>query len=447
MAPALDGRGLGLLWCLPFAGLLLSIALLPLLAQHFWHRHYGKIAAFWALAFLLPLASRYGLALTAHEIAHTFFLEYLPFVILLLALFTVAGGVRIEGGFTGSPASNTALLALGTALASVAGTTGAAVLLIRPLIAANAWRRAPVHVFVFFIFLVCNIGGALTPLGDPPLFLGFLAGVGFFWPALHLLAPTAVLLAVLFPLFFVIDRRHYRRETPPPERRVVPLTLAGKRNLALLAVVVGAVLMSGAWDSGVRFTVLGSELELENLLRDLILVAVTVVSLRITHATIHQANGFSWFPMLEVAKLFAGLFLTIIPAVAILRAGSEGALAPLVGLVSGAGGRPIEALYFWLTGGLSSVLDNAPTYLMFFNTAGGDAAQLMGPLAGTLATISAGAVFMGANSYVGNAPNFMVKSICEERGIAMPSFFAYILWALAVLAPLYLLLTLLFFRF
>jgi len=177
-----------------------------------------------------------------------------------------------------------------------------------------------------------------------------------------------------------------------------------------------------------------------------ILVALTVVSLRITHATIHQANGFSWFPILEVAKLFAGLFITIIPAIAILRAGTGGALGGWIDLVTDPDGQPIPAMYFWMTGLLSTVLDNAPTYLMFFNTAGGDAEQLMGPLAATLAAISAGAVFMGANTYVGNAPNFMVKSICEQYGIRMPSFFGYMLWSLGILTPLYIVLTFLFFR-
>jgi Na+/H+ antiporter NhaD/arsenite permease-like protein len=445
----IDGRALGLVWVVPFAGLLLSIALLPLVLPHFWHRHHGKVAAGWALLYLAPSAALQGIPATLHGVGHTLFQEYLPFVILLLSLFTVAGGVRLVGQLSGTPRSNTALLALGTLLASIAGTTGTAVLLIRPLIAANEARRHKVHVFVFFIFLVGNIGGALSPLGDPPLFLGFLQGVSFFWPTSHLLAPMLVLSGALLAIFFVLDSVLHRREPPsapkPPSRK--RLRLEGKRNLVLLLGVLGAVLMSGLWNSGVEFHVLGATLELENVLRDLILLAITAISLKVTRATIHEANGFSWFPILEVAKLFAGLFLTIIPAIAILHAGKDGALAPWIGLLSGADGKPVDAMYFWMTGVLSSFLDNAPTYLMFFNAAGGDAKVLMGPLASTLLAISAGAVFMGANTYVGNAPNFMVKSICEERGIRMPSFFGYMAWSVAILMPLYVLLTWLFFRF
>lgn len=446
--PRLNGGDLDLAWTLPFLGLLLSIAILPLLAPHFWHRHHGKVSAAWALAFLFPFVGRYGLALAETEVAHTLLFEYLPFVILLLALFTVAGGVQLVGELSGSAASNTSVLAFGTLLASITGTTGASLLLVRPLIAANRGRRYKMHVFVFFIFLVGNIGGALSPLGDPPLFLGFLAGVRFFWPTTHLFVPTLVMCGALLPLFFVLDSALARREGLVPRPRAAQrLGIAGKRNLVLLAGVIGAVLLSGLWDSGVPVRVLGNELELENVVRDGILLAITILSLKITHATIHEANGFSWYPILEVAKLFAGLFLTLIPAIAILRAGEDGALAPWIGLLESPDGKPLDAMYFWLTGGLSSFLDNAPTYLMLFNTAGGDPARLMGPLASTLVAISAGAVFMGANTYVGNAPNFMVKSICEQHGIRMPSFFGYMAWSMAILVPLYLLLTWLFFGF
>ena len=446
VGPHLDGAHLGLVWTVPFFGLLLSIALLPLLAHRFWHDHHGKVAAAWAALFLVPFAYRHGLALAAAEVAATLLHEYLPFVILLLALFVVAGGVRLTGRLSGRPASNTALLAFGTLLASFAGTTGASVLLIRPLIAANAARRRNVHVFVFFIFLVSNIGGALTPLGDPPLFLGFLAGVDFFWPTRHLLLPMLVLSGALLAIFFALDTYLARRDGPAPTLAAAgPLGLEGKLNLLLLLGVLGAVLMSGLWKPGIEVPILGVPVALENLVRDVLLLAIAGLSLKITRADIHQANGFSWFPIAEVAKLFAGLFITIVPAIAILRAGPDGALGPMLRVLEGPGGVPANGAYFWATGLISSVLDNAPTYLMFFNLAGGDAAHLMGALAGTLAAISAGAVFMGANTYVGNAPNFMVKSICEARGIKMPSFFGFILWSAAILGPLYLVETFLFF--
>jgi Na+/H+ antiporter NhaD/arsenite permease-like protein len=445
-AVGLDGRTLGILWCAPFAGLILSIALFPLLAPRFWGRHYGKVAAFWSLAFLLPLVAGVGTATAFAVVRDTVLDQYIPFIVLMFALFTVSGGVRIIGGLSGTPASNTALLAVGTVLASVIGTAGAPILLIRPLIHANAWRKHSAPVFIFFIFLVCNIGGALTPIGNPPLFLGFLQGVAFFWPATHLWTPTILASVCLLAFFFAIDSVAYRREARAPKVAAgARLGIEGKRNLALLATLIATVLLCGIWEPGISVNVLGGHVELQNLVRDCLLVIFSLVSLKITHADIHQANGFSWGPMLEVAKLFAAIFIALMPAIAILQAGAAGALSSWIRLLTSADGRPVNALYFWFSGGLSSILDNAPTYLMFFNTAGGDPQVLMGPLATTLAAISAGAQFMGANTYIGNAPNFMVKSICEERGIRMPSFFGYMLWSLAILEPLFLLLMFLFF--
>ncbi|MCY4231011.1 MAG: sodium:proton antiporter [Alphaproteobacteria bacterium] len=448
-APHLDGGGLGLIWCVPFVGILLSIALFPLLAPAFWHHHFGKVSAFWAFAFLLPFLAVFGWELTLFEILHVGLLEYIPFIILLLSLFTVAGGIRLTGRLVGTPVVNTGILLLGTVLASWMGTTGAAMLLIRPIIRANEWRRYKVHTMVFFIFLVANIGGSLTPLGDPPLFLGFLKGVDFFWPTGAMLVPMLLVSTLLLVLYYGVDSLLYRRETGKPvdedEGDGERLGLSGKVNFLLLAGVVAAVLMSGVWRPGVSFDVFHVTVELQNLCRDLLLLAIAWISWVVTDRANRDANGFSWFPILEVAKLFAGIFLTIVPAIAILRAGTSGALEPVVSLVTGADGRPDEAMYFWLTGILSSFLDNAPTYLVFFNTAGGDAQELMGPLYGTLLAISAGAVFMGANTYIGNAPNFMVRAICEERGIAMPSFFGYMVWSVGILAPIFLLVTLVFF--
>ena len=448
-APHLDGAELGLIWCVPFVGILLSIALFPLLAPTFWHHHFGKVSAFWAFAFLLPFLAVFGWELALFEVLHVGLLEYIPFIILLLSLFTVAGGIRLTGRLVGTPLVNTAILLLGTVLASWMGTTGAAMLLIRPIIRANAWRRYKVHTMVFFIFLVANIGGSLTPLGDPPLFLGFLKGVDFFWPTGAMLVPMLIVSAILLVLYYVVDSFLYRRETGRPaeedEGDGEALGVTGTVNFLLLAGVVAAVLMSGVWRPGVSFDVFHVTVELQNLFRDLALLAIAWVSWIVTDRANRDANGFSWFPILEVGKLFAGIFLTIVPAIAILRAGTSGALEPVVSLVTGADGQPVEAMYFWLTGILSSFLDNAPTYLVFFNTAGGDAQELMGPLYGTLLAISAGAVFMGANTYIGNAPNFMVRAICEERGIAMPSFFGYMAWSVGILLPIFLLVTLVFF--
>jgi len=449
-AAQLNGTQLGALWVIPFAGLLLSIAVMPLAAPQVWHHHYGKISAGWALLFLLPCAVIFGIPSTSYELMHTVILEYVPFLILLFALFTVAGGVLIKGNLHGSPALNTGILAIGTVIASITGTTGAAMLLIRPIIRANDNRLHNAHVIVFFIFLVANIGGSLTPLGDPPLFLGFLKGVSFFWPTRNLLAPMLLVAAVLLAVFYVldwylfhIDENYPPKPDPTPDSR---LRIEGWFNVALLGAIVGAVLLSGVWKPGVSVTVNHIEIELQNVVRDVLLLVIAWVSWRFTRASIREGNGFTWAPIAEVAKLFAGIFITIIPAIAILRAGTKGALEPVVRLVTDAQGQPINAMYFWLAGGLSSFLDNAPTYLVFFNMAGGDAAQLMGPLSTTLLAISAGAVFMGANTYIGNAPNFMVKAIAEERGIKMPSFFGYMLWSSVILLPCFLLVTWVFFR-
>jgi Na+/H+ antiporter NhaD/arsenite permease-like protein len=447
-APAADGRQLGLIWVLPFVGILLSIAIMPLAVPSFWHHHFGKVSAAWAVLVVVPFAVVYGIPTAAYEIIHLLLLDYIPFIVLLLALFTVTGGILIKGNLHGSPSMNTALLALGTVLAGWMGTTGASMLLIRTVIRANDDRKHKLHVFVFFIFLVSNIGGALTPLGDPPLFLGFLKGVDFFWTTTHLFSEMLVCVLVLLTVFWAIDSYWYRKEghlrrDPTPES---PVRVQGGINIVLMVAIVGIVLLSGTWKPGVEFTVFHVALELQNVVRDLGLIAICVLSLTLTRRNLRAENGFSWGPMAEVAKLFAGIFITIAPAIAILKAGSEGALAPLVGLVTGPDGQPNNVWYFWLTGILSSFLDNAPTYLVFFNLAGGDAATLMGPLALTLAAISAGAVFMGANTYIGNAPNFMVKAVVEESGIRMPSFFGYMAWSGTILLPLFVLLTFMFFR-
>jgi Na+/H+ antiporter NhaD/arsenite permease-like protein len=446
----MNGAALSPLWVLPFAGILLSIALVPVTAPGFWHHHFGKTTAFWVAAFLVPFTVYYGPGVAAHELVHTLLAEYIPFIVLLFALFTVAGGLHIRGNLHGSAWLNTRLLALGTLLASAMGTTGAAMLLIRPLLRANDDRRHRAHVVVFFIFLVANVGGALTPLGDPPLFLGFLKGVDFFWTTKTMLLPTLTASAILLALFFVVDRWFWRREEkerparrdPTPDR---PLGVDGKVNLVLLGGVIGLVLLSGMWNPERSVVIYGTTVELQNAVRDAGLVAIAWASWRLTPARVRRANQFDFAPIVEVAKLFAGIFVTIAPAIAMLRAGSEGVLAPLVAMMSGPDGKPHDALYFWMTGALSSFLDNAPTYLVFFNLAGGDVAVLTGPLATTLVAISAGAVFMGANTYIGNAPNFMVKSIAESRGVKMPSFFGYLGWSLLVLVPVYALLTLLFF--
>ena len=448
-AADLDGAALSAWWGVPFAGMLLSIALMPLFAARVWHHHQGKIAGGWALLFLVPFALVHGAGVTGGALVHTLLAEYIPFIALLVALFTASGGIYVRGNLHGSPGLNVGILALGSVLASLMGTTGASMLLIRPLLRANDNRKHNAHVVVFFIFTVSNVGGSLTPLGDPPLFLGFLKGVSFFWTATALLPQTLFLIGALLAIFWVVDSWLYRREgieptdpTPDTPR----LGIDGAINFVPLGLVVALVLTSGLWKPGIAFDVFGTTVELQQIVRDVLLVGVTWLSLAITPRRVRDANEFSWAPMTEVAKLFIGIFVTMIPVLAMLKAGTAGAFAAVAQAVTDGGGQPLPWAYFWWTGALSSFLDNAPTYLVFFNLAGGDAQVLMTTLAPTLAAISAGAVFMGANTYIGNAPNFMVKAIAEDRGIRMPSFFGYMLWSSAVLLPLFVLMTAIWFR-
>ena len=437
---AFDGAALPVLWGLPFAGLLLSIAIVPLVAPQFWHAHFGKVALAWTVALLVPFALQHGSGETVHHLAHALVREYFPFVSLLFALYVIAGGISIRGRTGGTPARNTALLALGASLASVMGTTGAAMLLIRPLLASNEHRRHRVHAVVFFILLAGNVGGALSPLGDPPLFIGYLKGIDFFWTTRALLWPTLGLCAALLLLFYLLDWRLDSRERA--ERGFAfptdagPLRIEGGFNFLLLAAVIGAILMSGLWNPGVTFDVLGTPLPLEILVRDVALFGLALVSLLLTPAAVREHNVFHWGPIIEVAKLFAAIFVTIFPVLAILQAGKSGALAGVVALVSASPGVPDNFMVFWVTGVLSGFLDNAPTYLVFFSLAGGDPVALMGPLATTLKAISMAAVYFGALTYIGNAPNFMIKAIAEDRGVPMPSFFAYMAYTSVLMLPL-----------
>ncbi len=445
------GKVLPLWTVIPFVGILLSIALFPLVAPRFWHHHFGKVSAFWALLFAIPFLIAYK-GDAASEVLHIYLIDYIPFIILLWSLFTVAGGILVRGKLVGTPGVNTVLLLIGTVMSSWIGTTGSAMVLIRPLLKANENRRNKTHIVVFFIFLVANIGGSLTPLGDPPLFLGFLHHVPFFW-TFHLLPDLGVAALVLLGVFYLMDRYHYIRE-PIDVVEAAPsgpmnIQIMGKRNFFLLLGIIGGVLMSGFWKPG-SVNIFGVHVAVQNMIRDAILICMGLISLKITAQEIRKENGFSWFPIQEVAYLFAGIFMTIIPALAILKAGEQGAFAFLIRTVQ----EPVH--YFWVTGILSSFLDNAPTYLTFLNSALGQFyAGIPEPVAiGRLIAenniylkaISVGAVFMGANTYIGNAPNFMVKSIAEEAGIPMPSFFGYMMrYSIPILIPLFVLITWIFF--
>src|SRR5215510_8474263 len=388
-AATLDGAQLSWPWALPFLGILLTIATGPLFFPRIWHRHYGKLAFAWATLTLAPMAALFDVPTALGALVHTFFAEYLSFIVLLLTLYVVAGGILVTSNLRGTPLVNTAILVFGTAIASVVGTTGAAMILIRPLIRANAARLNNAHVIVFFIILVANVGGALSPLGDPPLFVGFLHGVDFFWTTTHLFMPTVLVAGLVLIAFLVLDLWHYRNdrlittvgETDPP----LDLKVRGTINLVLIAAIIAAILGAAWWQPGIAFDIYGTKVELQNLLRDVVLLGIAFLSLILTHDEHREANGFTWDPILEVAILFAGIFVCIIPVLVALHAGKDGSLAWLLAAVTASDGSPHNVAYFWLTGTLSAFLDNAPTYLVFFELAGGDARELMGPLATTLA--------------------------------------------------------------
>jgi Na+/H+ antiporter NhaD/arsenite permease-like protein len=440
-AAALGELALPWPWALPFIGLLLSIAVGPLVAPKFWYAHYGKIAFMWSALTITPLAALHDVPTALGAFAHAILGEYLSFIIILTTLYVVAGGILVSGSLRGTPLINTAMLAFGTVIASIVGTTGAAMILIRPLLRANSARLHNAHVVMFLIFLTANIGGALSPLGNPPLFVGFLHGIDFFWTATHLWRQTALTAALVLAAFVAIDIWFYRQdrrvtvvgETPSKE----PIRVHGLVNLLLVVLVVGAILLSVLWRPGVTSAIYDTVLELQDIVRDVALVAIAVASLVLTPEEHRERNGFTWEPILEVATLFAGIFICIVPVTAMLQMGRAGPFSWLLALMTDGAGEPHNAAYFWLTGILSAVLDNAPTYLVFFDLAGGDATQLMTDLSSTLTAISMGAVYMGALTYIGNAPNFMIYAIAIERGVKMPSFFGFMMWSGAVLLPIF----------
>jgi Na+/H+ antiporter NhaD/arsenite permease-like protein len=419
------GTTLSVFWIIPFAGLLLCIAVLPLAAPKFWEPHRNK--AIIAALCGLPPAIFIGLE-NWHEI-WLVGLDYFSFITLLTALFIIAGGIHLQGDIEAEPQTNVFFLAVGAVLANLIGTTGASMLLIRGVLRTNRERQITGHIPIFFIFIVSNIGGLLLPIGDPPLFLGYLQGVPFFW-TLKLFPIWVFTITLILLVFFVIDARAYARESVTARARdraqIEPLRIAGAHNFLWLLGVLGAAIV------------------LPTPFREIVMWAMAWLAWKTTRPAIRKQNEFTFNPIIEVAVLFAGIFAAMIPALLILKArgGELGITAPWQ--------------FFWATGGLSSFLDNAPTYLTFASLAQGVTSALSlppdillrdGGIAEMyLVAVSVGAVFMGANTYIGNAPNFMVKAISEEWRCKVPSFFGYMLWSGAILIPVFVLVTLIFFR-
>jgi Na+/H+ antiporter NhaD/arsenite permease-like protein len=403
-----------------FAGLLLSIAVCPLVNSEWWGKKYGYVSIGFAIPAAVIVTMKDG-GLLLHVMQ-----EYVSFIILLGSLFVIAGGIVIKIGPRGTPKLNLLLLLAGTFFASFIGTTGASMILIRPMIRANRWRRHISHIFIFFIFLVSNIGGLLTPLGDPPLYLGFLRGVPFLWT--FNLAPILIFTAgIVLALFYIVDSHYLKKEDEAaildgideiPEKNV---EIKGAVNLLFLGLVVASFFMPAV-------------------IREIAMVTAAGLSVYFTSGALREENAFTYHPIKEVALLFFGIFVTMAPALSILQANGGG-----LGVTE-------PWSFFWASGTLSSLLDNAPTYLVFFATAQSVAAAqgitenlIMGVPEIYLTAISVGAVFMGANTYIGNGPNFMVKAICEENEINMPSFFGYMAWSCAILIPVFILVTFIFF--
>ena len=390
--------------CIPFAGLLLCIAVMPLLRAEWWEAHQPLVVFMWIILLVVPFAIVYGAGDTFETVLECIVNDYLTFIVLLFGLFCVSGNITVGGDFAGSPRVNACLLALGTLLSSCIGTTGASMLMVRPVIKMNSWRKRKRHIMVFFIFLISNMGGCLTPIGDPPLLMGFMRGVPFFW-SMHLFPILIFDLVILLFVFYHLDKKAYRKDIaegrkPDISRPGTEFYIEGLHNIILLA---------------------------------------AFLSFKTTDSSIRTKNHFTWGAIKEVAVLFIGIFITMQPALMLLKS-----VGPNLGI-----SEPYQM--FWATGTLSSFLDNTPTYLVFLTTAGtlgltGGITTALGQIpVNLLEAISCGAVFMGANTYIGNAPNFMVKAISDENGVNMPSFFGYILWSLAFLVPVFILDMLVFF--
>lgn len=404
-----------------FIGLLLSIAVFPLINSEWWGKRYGYVSFAFAIPAIIIVVSK-----DWHLLLHTME-EYISFIILLGSLFIIAGGIVIRIGALGTPKLNALILLIGAFFASFIGTTGASMVLIRPLIRANRWRKHVLHIYIFFIFMVSNIGGLLTPLGDPPLFLGFLRGVPFLW-TFKLIVFWVFAIGILLFIFFLIDNNFLKKEDKEnmlkfadnlPEKK---LEISGKINIIFLLMVIGSFFIPPIF-------------------REIVMIISAGLSIYFTPVVLREENAFTYHPIIEVALLFFGIFATMVPVMEILKInGSRLGIS-----------EPWQ--FFWITGGLSSFLDNAPTYLVFMATAQSVAVAkeittnlIVGVPEVYLKAISVGAVFMGANSYIGNGPNFMVKAICEENDIKMPSFFGYMAWSIGILIPLFILITFVFFK-
>lgn len=442
------------LMCIPFVGILLSIAIGPILAPNFWEKNKAFIVIFWSIAVISMMFFGLGSSETVGVVLECLISDYMVFIVLLFGLYCVASNITFEGDLAGSPRVNVVLLIFGTFLASIFGTTGASMLMIRPMIKMNSWRHDRGHIMIFFIFLISNMGGSLTPIGDPPLLIGFMQGVPFTW-SLRILPVLLLNMVIILTMFYMIDKKKYRSDiakgfAPDISSPRTMLKFGGLHNIIFIGMIVGAVIFSGLMPEMKIFQNAQGEILSLKLFGDVHItiaqvleVAIILIAARLSFVTtdkeLRRKNNMTWNAIQEVAILFVGIFITMQPALMLLRE-----VGPNLGLTH-------AYQMFWATGALSSFLDNTPTYLVFLTTAGsmgfseGMATALVTVPNQMLMAISCGAVFMGAITYIGNAPNFMVKSLSAENGINMPSFFGYMKWSIACLVPVFLIDTVIFF--
>lgn len=435
---------LNIFWAVPFFATLLIIALFPILCHKVWDKHSFKILLVFPIILSVVIYSKYGESVLAHEIAHALLVHYIPLMALLFSLFTVTGGINIKINLQPTTLNNSLVLLTGSMLAGWIGTTGASMLLIRPLLSMNASRKHLSHIVIFFIFTVSNIGGVLTPLGDPPLFMGFISGVDFFWTVKNLWLIMILTLAFLISIFVVIDTFMLKKENFLPSTNLYDnkISINGFFNIFLLVGIVSLIILSANIDLG-ELNILGVDLKITNLVKDVLLFFIALISLYFTSDEIKKSNHFTFDSFKEVVEIFLAIFITLIPIIKMLHMGINGPFSSIFKWTINDGALDPFRI-FWACGLLSSFLDNAPTYLLFFHLSGGDAISLMESKI-ILTSISVSAVFMGAVTYIGNAPNIMIKSIAVENKINMPNFFGYIVWSCLILLPLFLFLSVLLF--
>ncbi|MDR2067571.1 MAG: sodium:proton antiporter [Holosporaceae bacterium] len=423
------------LWACPFLGIVFSMSFFPLLFPNFWHKYASCVPLFWSLIYLVFVAYFFGVFQIFNAVCEPLLEDYLPFIILIAALYAVSGGIFVDFPRANGPIFNALFLLFGSVLAGWIGTTGASTLLIRPFLRANAGRKKCSHLVVFFIFLVANIGGSATPIGDPPLFIGFLKGIDFFWFIKHLYPVIFGATFALIALFLVIDSILFKNDPAKDRNRGAEsaFILRGKINLLLMAAILLIVIFCNF--SG-EISLYGHRFSYSSIIRNGSLVIIALISLRITPKEIHKRNGFSVAPIREVAELFAGIFVTVAPIISMLQQGADGTFGNVFRWMAPSG-EFIANRCFWASGLLSSLLDNAPTFLIFFHLTSGDAQALMTVKSHILATFSISTVFMGALTYLGNAPNLMVRSIAKHYSIKTPSFLGYLLWSCAILLPIF----------